>query len=125
MATSEMAADCEQYPVQTGKGGRVILKHAITIGAAGAVSSEVVDDGHCAATYSTTGTYTLTFPAANNGAIFFSIQSASATVTHAYLTAASFSGGTATFVTSSVSAPADPASGNIITILYVLDSAVI
>lgn len=123
--TAHAAQDLAGFPAFSARGDRYVCVHQITIGASGAITAESVDDAKFDATYSTTGTYTLVFPPCRGGSIVFTVKSAAGTVTHAYFTALSFTAGTATFKTSSVSAVADPANGDIITLTYFLDATLL
>jgi hypothetical protein len=102
------------YPAQAGNADVVLAAVAITIGAAGAVSSVSGSPG-ISAVNAGAGLFTLTYPACVEAIIDPSVQSAAATVVGAMLTARNVSAGTATIRTNNTAGAAtNPASGDVL-----------
>lgn len=99
---------------------RAIVK--VTIGGTGAVSATSAPDPAFTVTRSTTGTYTLTYPKCVACTILHGLYSPAGTVVTAYTTAKSATAGTATIVTSTVVGATDPASGDVLTLVFEMET---
>lgn len=89
-----------------------------TITTAGAVSSVSGDDGVSVAYASATGKYTVTYPACPNAVVILSIAK-STTVDSAAGSAQTDSSGTATWYTYNGGTAADPADGDILSVVVI------
>ncbi len=110
-------ADAPSVPYQAGAVGQeqVLCAGTFTIGAAGAISSSVVDDPALTlGADSGTGIHALTYPLCVSCKIKVQLVSASLTVSEATVTAISATAGTATIKLTKAGTGAQAASGNII-----------
>lgn len=121
---AQYAADVSDYPLLSGKRDRIVLSADQTIGAAGAVGAIVKDDpGITVAKAGGTGTYDITFPAAPAGRLIASLTSAAGTVSQYSIAAFSATAGTAQVITRAPAGTAtNPASGDVLSLVLVLDS---
>lgn len=86
---------------------------AVTIGSSGAITSQTPDCKGLVVTYSTTGTYTLTFGTGSDAVIDAQVVSPAGTVVQAWVTAQDSAAGTATIKTiNGGGSVVDPASGD-------------
>lgn len=118
-----IAGDIPDWGLLSAKRDRIVISAKQVIGAAGAVGALTVDDNGVTVTKNAgAGTYDITFPRAIDAKIYSQLLSAAGTVKITSLAALSASAGTAQLITSAPGGAAtNPASGDEIHMLFVLD----
>lgn len=112
------------YPLRHARRDILHMEFTQTIGASGAVGALDKDDPAVTVTKEGgTGTYSMTYPKAAKGRLFWSLISPAATVKTAWITAFDPTAGTATLVTGNGGGTAtNPADGDKIQFFLTLDS---
>ena len=120
------AGEANMYPLKSGKRDRIQLHADVLIGAAGVVTSSVVDDPAIVVTHGTAGQYTFTCPKAPTGRVeSITLFSPASTVKTAWVTAFSPTAGTGTIVVGNGGGTAtDPASLDIIYLVLEFETRV-
>jgi len=118
------AGDMDKKPAFSGRGSRVNACCHVDIGATGAPTIDPLksDDSGFAITRASAGLYDLVFPKCVDVRIDVEVTSATPTVFGAVLLAKSATAGTAQFRTyNGAGAATDPASGNDLNIVFIMD----
>lgn len=107
------------YPKRYTQRGWIQAVAKLVVGTSGAVgATSTYDHPDITVTLSTTGIYTLTYPPSVDAEIGFRAYSPLGTISEAILTAKNANAGTATMRLSKGGTAAEPASGDVVTILF-------
>lgn len=120
---TDTAGDIRGIPVHSAAAKQLLCCATITFGSTGAIASVDSDDPRLTLGALTTGVGALTYPKAVRARITFTLESpATSAVTECVLLAQDAAAGTATIQTSKAGTPANPASGDKLHIVCVLQS---
>jgi hypothetical protein len=117
-SASGLAASFVRRMVQR---GWIQCEAKLVVGTSGAVgATSTYDHPDITVTLSTTGVYTLTYPPSVDATLQFELYSPLGTITEAIVTAKDANAGTATIQLSKAGTAAEPASGDVVTMHFLL-----